>query len=178
MPSTHHFLATLFTKILLKDQTAPKEWCTAKLILIHKTGDESLPENFKPIALTSVVGKLFNKILAIRLEDFLQQNGLLNTSLQKVFLTDTNGTMEHIFAMSAIIQNAYAHGSPLSVTFLDLKNAFGSISHLLIRDMLAHIRLPPEICSFINSTYSQLTGYVVTKQWATPNFTIAKGVFQ
>ena len=45
---------------------------------------------------------------------------------------DTNGTMEHIFTMSVIIQNAHAHNAPLAVTFLDLKNAFGSVSHSLI----------------------------------------------
>ena len=178
MPSTHHFLATLFSKILLKNPKAPKEWCSAKITLIQKGGDKSTPENFRPIALTSAIGKLFNKLIATRLEHYLRRNGLLDTSLQKGFVTDTNGTIEYIFAMSAIIQNARAHNSPLAVTFLDLKNAFGSVSHSLIRDMLAHIRLPPEICSYINSTYSQLTAYVETKDWSTPCFPISKGVFQ
>ena len=44
--------------------------------------------------------------------------------------------------------------------------------------MLAHIKLPPQICSYINSTYSQLTAYVVTKDWSTSGFPISKGVFQ
>ena len=177
-PSTHHFLATLFSKILLKDQKAPKEWCTAKITLIHKGGDKSAPENFRPIALTSAIGKLFNKVIATCLEHYLRRNSLLDTSLQKGFVTDTNGTMEHIFAMSAIIQNARAYGAPLAVTFLDLKNAFGSVSHTLIRDMLTHIKLPQEIRSYINSTYSQLKAYVVTKDWSTPSFLISKGVFK
>ena len=78
---------------------------------------------------------------------------------------DTNGTMEHIFAMSAIIQNACAHIAPLAVTFLDLKNTFGSVFHSLIRDMLAHIKFPPEIYSYI-------------KNWFASSFPISKGVFK
>ena len=73
MPSIHHFLATLFSKILLKDTKAPKEWCSAKIILIHKGEDKSTPENFRPIVLTSAIGRLFNKLIAIRLEHYLRK---------------------------------------------------------------------------------------------------------
>ena len=43
LPSTHHFLATLFSKILLENHTAPKTWCQAKVKLIPKGGDASEP---------------------------------------------------------------------------------------------------------------------------------------
>ena len=62
-------------------------------------GDTSNPEHFRPIALTSTVGKFFNKLIATRLEKFLRSNHLIDTSLQKRFLTNINGTMEHIFAV-------------------------------------------------------------------------------
>ena len=133
----------------------PESWCQAKITLIPKNQDLSNPENFHPIALTSAIGKLFNKILAVRLEHFLRDNDIIDTSLQKGFLSNLNGTMEHIFAISAIIQNAVQNGLPLSVTFLDLKNAFGSVPHQLTYDMLAHIQLPDEVRSYISSAYSQ-----------------------
>ena len=86
--------------------------------------------------------------------------------------------MEHIFATSTIIQNAVQNGLPPSITFLDLKNAFGSVPHQLIYDMLAHIQLPFQVRSYISSAYSQLTAQVVTKHWSTPSFPISRGVFQ
>ena len=67
VPSSHHFLATLFTKILLKSHSAPPVWRKAKIKLLFKGGDSKLPSNFRPIALTSTIGKLFHKILATRL---------------------------------------------------------------------------------------------------------------
>ena len=81
--STHHFLATLFSKILLFSHSPPSSWCSAKTILIHKKGDPSKPSNFRPIALSSCVGKLFHKILARRLDTYLLANHIIDTSLQK-----------------------------------------------------------------------------------------------
>jgi len=134
--------------------------------------------NFRPIALTPVVSKLFHKILAKRLEKFLLQNNIINPSLQKGFLSGINGTVEHIFAICSILDNAIQHGLPLAMSFLDLSNAFGSVSHLLIRDILHHIQLPTEFTTYVINSYAQLAGCVKTKRWSTPNFKIQRGVFQ
>ena len=156
LPSTHHFLATLFSKILLEKPKAPEVWCEARIKLVFKDGDDNNPANFRPIALTSAIGKLYHKIIAHRLERFVMDNEIVDASLQKGFLTGINGTMEHIFAVSAIVQNALQNGLPFAMTFLDLQNAFGSISHDLILDVLVHCRLPEQITAYITDLYSNL----------------------
>ena len=65
MPSTHHFLVTLFSKILMEKHEAPESWSKTRIKLIFKGEDEQSPGNFRPIALTSVVGKLLHKIIAL-----------------------------------------------------------------------------------------------------------------
>ena len=114
----------------------------------------------------------------MRLEKFLRENNIIDTTLQKGFLTGINDMMEHIFIVSSIVQNAIQHGLPLALTFVNLENIFGSISHQLILDMMTHCRIPPEITNYIVSLYSNLTGYVKTRKWSTDVFTIGKGVFQ
>lgn len=52
MSSTHHFLATLFSKIFLHSQVPPTSWIHAKIIMVHKNGDPTIPANFRPVALT------------------------------------------------------------------------------------------------------------------------------
>ena len=128
VPSAHHFHTTRFSKILLKSHSAPSVWSKAKIKLIFKRGDSKQPSNFRPIALTSTVGTLFHKILAIRLERFLYSNDLIDPSAQKGFLTGINDTFEHIFSVSAILDKALLH-LPLAMTFIDLKNAFRKVSH-------------------------------------------------
>ena len=178
LPCTHYFLATLFTKILLSEQEPPSSWFSAEIILIHKGGDPSQPGNFRPIALTSIIPKIFHKIIAKRLEHYLLSNNIFDPSLQKGFLSGVNGTVEHVFAISCILDNAINQGLPLAITFLDLKNAFGSIAHSLIRDMFDHMKLPSQITSYIMNGYSKLSAIVKTKKWSTPPFSIKRGVFQ
>ena len=122
LPSTHHFMATLFNK-LIKSGTAPACWGLARIKLIYKTGDNSDPSDFRPIALTSVVGKLLHKIISRRLEAYLRVNDALDPSIQKGFVKGLPGVFEHIYAVSAIMQDALSNKRPLMMTFLYLKNA-------------------------------------------------------
>ena len=66
LDSTHHFLATLFSKTLLSSPEPWEGWGSSTISLIHKAGETFDPVNFRPIALTSVVGKLLHQVLANR----------------------------------------------------------------------------------------------------------------
>ena len=62
IPATHHFLATLFTQFLLESPDPPESWSESRVSLIYKAGDNTLPENFLMISLTSCVSKLYHQI--------------------------------------------------------------------------------------------------------------------
>jgi hypothetical protein len=86
--------------------------------------------------------------------------------------------MEHIASLTALIENARSVHSPLFVTFLDLANAFGSVSHQFIHDMLTLIQLPASITGYLHNLYSKLQAFVSTPLWNTDTFAIQRGVFQ
>lgn len=67
---------------------------------------------------------------------------------------------------------------PLFMTLIDLRNAFGSIHHSLLQDMLAIVNLPASITRYISSLYAHLSAYILTRQRKTPSFKISRGVFQ
>ena len=112
------------------------------------------------------------------MEHFLLDNNIINPSIQKGFLSGINGCVEHIFSICSILDNAIQHELPLAMSFLDLKNAFGSISHSLMHDILDYIKLPTDFVSYITKSYSQLSATIKTKNWCTPIFKIERGVFQ
>ena len=68
-------------KGILESNVAPPSWGKGKIILLHKQGETSCPSNFRPIALSSTIGKLFHKILALRLEDFCLSNEIKGFSV-------------------------------------------------------------------------------------------------
>ena len=86
-----------------------------------------------------------------------------------------NGTFEHIFSVSAILDNALLHQPSLAMTFINLKNSFGSVSHSYIDDILEHISLPVKFSSYMSSLYSEIVGFIETKEWKTALFQLAGG---
>jgi hypothetical protein len=54
LPSTHSFLSTLFSWLLLDDSNPTAKWCQSKIKLIYKDEDKNDPANFRPISLTVV----------------------------------------------------------------------------------------------------------------------------
>ena len=123
---------------------------------------------------TSVVGKLLHKILSRRLESFR----VLDTSVQKGFISGMPDVFEHIYSLSAIMQDALSNKKPLMATFIDLKNAFGSVSHHLIFDMLRAVKVPTFFLDYMFSFYSQLSVTVMCDYWKTASISFQRGVFQ
>ena len=64
------------------------------------------------------------------------------------------------------------------VTFLDLKNAFGSVPHQLVFDMLRAVKVPSRIQDYVQSFYSQLFVSIANQTWETPPIPFCRGVFQ
>ena len=103
---------------------------------------------------------------------------MIDTSIQKGFITGLPGVYEHIYSLSAILQDATSAKKPLMITFLDLKNAFGSIPHPLLFDMLKAVKVPSAVLSYVKSFYSKLFVIVTTKHWETSLIPFHRGVFQ
>ena len=81
-------LLSLF-QLCWESQTVPHAWKQGVIRLIPKAsakGNPREPSNFRPIALTSCVGKVFTTILKNRWLRFMTSNGYLDTTVQKAFL--------------------------------------------------------------------------------------------
>ena len=87
-------MATLFNKI---DETkdAPRSWAQSKIVLAHKKGSLEDPSNFRMLALTPCIGKMYHLIKADRLSNFMVSNGYIDPKLQKAFISGINGCIEH-----------------------------------------------------------------------------------
>ena len=178
LESTHHFLATLYTKTLLSSPTPWEGWGSSSIVLIHKGGDTGDPSNFRPIALTSCVGKLFHQILSDRIGGFLVGNNYIDVETQKAFIGKVSGCQDHNLIMGEIINHAKSNGRTAHITWFDLEDAFGSVSHELITICMDRMNLPANVRDYIVSLYGKLKGKVRTSKWVSEDFVFSKGVFQ
>ena len=178
LPSVHHLLATLYSKILINSPEPPALWQQSNVSLIYKRNEPSNPKNFRMIALTSVIGKIYHQILSDRILQYLIGNGYINDALQKAFIKNVNGTVEHNQLLQEVLTHARRNHKTCHVTFFDLKDAFGSISHALIDEVLTRYKLPENVKTYIRNLYLNISGSVVGPGWKSKTFTFKRGVFQ
>ena len=180
MPSTHNFLATLFTGIR-DTSVAPDAWSSSKIILIPKDTehiDTSNPSSFRMISLTANIGKLYHTLESTRTLNFMINNKYLDPSAQKAYIQGINGCVEHVQVIQEVIQDAKFHKKTVHITWVDLIDAFGSLSHMLINHVLLHYHLPTQIIKYIADIYSKLKGRIKTKDWESDIIEFLRGAFQ
>ena len=149
--------------------------------LIPKDTAKDNPEDlscFRPIALTSCVGKIYSSILKQRLMLFMTDNGYLDTTTQKAFVEGVPGCTEHQFKLWQAILDARRSQKNITVCWLDLANAFGSVHHNLISYALWHYHLPAHFIRALQSLYTGLSAVILTKQWETGPIHLGRGLFQ
>jgi len=71
LPLTHLFNASLHTGAL------PQDWTSANFTPLHKGGKKDLPGNYRPIALTSHVVKILERLIQKRLIHHIEASGSL-----------------------------------------------------------------------------------------------------
>ena len=90
------------------------------------------PGNFRPIALTSCIGKVFTSILKNTWMEFMLSNGYLKTYVQKAFMRNIPGCTEQFYKLMAAIQEAHRKHKSITICWLELANAYESVHHGLI----------------------------------------------
>ena len=109
---------------------------------------------------------------------YLLVNNFLSTQTQKGFLPKIPGCLEHLFLTTALKDAKCA--VPPSVTWINLKNAFGLVRHSLIQFSLDHHHniIPTAFKQIIyNNYYNTLIARVITKTFASKPFHYSIGVF-
>ena len=116
-----------------KSRDIPSDWAVAYIILLSKSNDLHLVSEFRPIAITSVAGKIFFSVLSNRLQVFMLKNNYISREIQKGFLAGMPGCIEHTFTLLEALRDAKDSHRQIIITWLDLANAHGSVRHNLIQ---------------------------------------------
>lgn len=74
-------------------------------------------------------GKIFMSVLARRLTTYMASNGYIDTSAQKGGSPGFSGCIEHTSAISQLIREAKINKQDLTVVWLDLAKAYGTVPH-------------------------------------------------
>ena len=119
-------LSSIFNKSL-QSGSMPDEWKLANVTPIYKKGDKSLPSNYRPISLTSVVCKILETLIRDKLVKHLEENKLIKDS-QHGFRFKRS-CLTNLLDFFYDVLNQYDESKAVDIIYLDFQKAFDKVPH-------------------------------------------------
>ena len=104
----------------------PKAWKIATINPVLKKGKNAgIPKSYRPISLTSCIGKLCEKILNSRLYWWLESSGLITQS--QAGFRAKGRTEDQLFRLTQKIIDGFQKGEQTTAVFVDLQQAYDRV---------------------------------------------------
>ena len=109
----------------LRTGKVPVQWKEANVTAIFKKkGQRCEPGSYRPVSLTSQIGRIFERIVRDHLVKFLEENELLRDS-QHGFRA-RRSCLTNLLEFLDLVSNYVDQGIPVDVIYLDFQKAFMS----------------------------------------------------
>lgn len=134
---------------------------------IPKEEDSATIKEFRTISLLNVEGKILLSLLSKRITQFWLANNYIDTSVQKGGIPGVSGCIEHTSVLTQLIKESVKNKGDLTVIWLDLANAYGTLPHKLIELTLTKYFIPPVFREMIMDYYSRFHIRFTTENFTT-----------
>ena len=119
-------LEQLFS-FIWQDEIDSRQWRDDLIVNIFKKGNREDPGIYRSITFLSVVGKVFSKILNIRLVQCLDKEGALHQGQPGFRLN--RGCMDNVYTLNEIVQGGLRENKKTYAFFLDIQKAYDTVWH-------------------------------------------------
>ena len=153
-PAPPHLLTPLLHQILNRAFHAgfvPAEVNSALVTPVLKKGDRALTSNYRPIAVTTPVMRLYAGILNARVQRYTEDQRLRAPS-QFGFRPHLS-TLHPMFILQHFVDSCQRNARPLFCCFLDLKAAYDRVQRPLLWQVLSRLGVHGKMLSAIQSLY-------------------------
>lgn len=120
--NAHEYLLKLLNRMYVEPYF-PNQWRESTIVPIPKPNkNHSDPSNYRPIALTSILCKIMERIVNARLVDYLEmENKLHNIQCGS---RKKRSTLDHLVRLETTIRHAFAKNEHFISIFFDLEKAY------------------------------------------------------
>jgi len=136
MPSIAIRLLVKIFNRLLEECYFPKEWREYDVALLPKDNKS----DFRPIAMSSCIMKLFEKLVKSRLDRFVELDLLLPGS--QYGFRKGRSCEDSIALLLLEIYKDFLNRNPVGVLFLDIKDAYDNVIPSILVDIINDMRIP------------------------------------
>ena len=120
-------LSVLF-RTLLRRGEFPPSWCVANVVPIPKGSATAHASDYRPISITPVLSKVFEKLMSARLVKYVEQVGAVDS--RQYAYRKCLGTSDALLDICCAGQEALEAGEELVLLQLDFSAAFDRVNHL------------------------------------------------
>jgi hypothetical protein len=117
-------IATLANKSL-RECYLPGIWKTAQMTMIHKKDDKSDPNNYRPISLTSCLGKLIERVINKRLYNYIESKNLFVP--QQSGFKKKRRCADNLLFLTQKIKESFIRGKKAMLLLFDIQKAFDKV---------------------------------------------------
>jgi hypothetical protein len=122
-----HSFSTKFVNLSFALGQYPTVWKMANVVPIFKKGEPQLKINYRPVSLLPCLSKICERVVFIRLYNFLLEIGFLY-KFQSGF-RPCHSTVNQLLYIVHQIYCAFEAGKEVRVVFLDISKAFDKVWH-------------------------------------------------
>ena len=112
----------------------PADWKLANVVPVHKKGSKAEVTNYRPISLTSIIMKIFERIIR---DDLISRCNHLIDSRQHGFMLEKSCTTQLVTFCDSLALSLNENVRT-DVIYFDFQKAFDSVSHDIILNKLKH----------------------------------------
>ena len=146
-------LTNLFN--LIWKSSYPSQWAASALVPVPKPkGSIHDKDDYRGIAVSNSIGKIFSLCMLHRLDDWAEEFNL-RASGQYGFRKG-RGTADATFVLNHLIDQYRESGKPLFVAFVDFKKAYDWVNRDLLWDCLEKLGVKDPYLSILKSMYDQV----------------------
>ena len=167
------FIVKLFEKCL---DCGIYPWNENIFTPLHKNGKKSDPDNYRAIAVSSAIGKLFSTILLDRLTIFRKEN--CPDPPNQLGFTKGAQTYDHILTMQTISSKYKKLNKPVYAVYVDFKKAFDSVCRQALLYKIAKLGITGKFYNVLKNMYTNSLAHIKLMGHLSEQFRISKGTEQ
>ena len=150
---------TYLVNISIKQGIFPDELKIAKVFPIFKSNNEQYITNYSPISVLNCFSKIFEKIVANRIIDFLDQNDVFYD--HQYDFRNCHSTNHAIITLVEKVARALDSGKIVVGVYLDIRKAYDAISHPILSKKLYALGIRGNIYYWVKSYLTNRSQFVL-----------------
>ena len=175
-PRFHELVYRLFQRCF-SSGVYPTAWQTGMINPVYKKGCLRDPSNYRPISLLCVLNKLFTKLLANRLTNWLDDRKILSNA--QAGFRPSYSTIDSCFVLSTAVDIALSKPrGKLFTAFIDFKSAFDCVDRGILFHKLFKLGIGGNFFNTLLSMYKNINACVKYDDGISTIFHCSKGVRQ